>query len=103
MDQTQAYCESKLYVTALALAVGRLWPNVLSNAVDPGWVPTKMGGAAASDDLEMDTSPKPGLRSATIPPPWSLGVIGITANRNRLPQTHLTLTSRSDSWPHWPN
>jgi NAD(P)-dependent dehydrogenase (short-subunit alcohol dehydrogenase family) len=52
-DQTQAYCDSKLYVTALALAVARLWPEVLSNAVDPGWVPTKMGGAGASDDLEM--------------------------------------------------
>ena len=52
-DQTQAYCDSKLYVTALALAVARLWPDVLSNAVDPGWVPTKMGGAGASDDLEM--------------------------------------------------
>ena len=52
-DQTQAYCESKLYVTALTLAVARLWPDVLSNAVDPGWVPTKMGGAGASDDLEM--------------------------------------------------
>lgn len=52
-DQTQAYCDSKLQVAALALAVARLWPNVLSNAVDPGWVPTKMGGAGASDDLEM--------------------------------------------------
>lgn len=52
-DQTQAYCDSKLFVTALALAVARAWPDVLSNAVDPGWVPTKMGGAAASDDLEM--------------------------------------------------
>jgi NAD(P)-dependent dehydrogenase (short-subunit alcohol dehydrogenase family) len=52
-DQTQAYCESKLYITALAFAVARLWPDVLSNAVDPGWVPTKMGGAGASDDLEM--------------------------------------------------
>ncbi len=51
-DQTQAYSESKLYVTALALAVARLWPDVLSNAVDPGWVPTKMGGAGATDDLE---------------------------------------------------
>lgn len=50
-NQTEAYCESKLYVTALALAVARLWPNVLSNAVDPGWVPTKMGGAGATDDL----------------------------------------------------
>jgi NAD(P)-dependent dehydrogenase (short-subunit alcohol dehydrogenase family) len=51
-DQTQAYSESKLYVTALALAVARLWPDVLSNAVDPGWVPTKMGGAGATDDLD---------------------------------------------------
>lgn len=52
-DETQAYCDSKLYVTVLAFAVARLWPDVLSNAVDPGWVPTKMGGAGATDDLEM--------------------------------------------------
>jgi NAD(P)-dependent dehydrogenase (short-subunit alcohol dehydrogenase family) len=52
-NATQAYCESKLYVAALALAVARRWPDVLSNAVDPGWVPTKMGGAGAPDDLEM--------------------------------------------------
>ncbi len=26
---------------------------MLSNAVDPGWVPTKMGGAGATDDLEQ--------------------------------------------------
>ena len=51
-NQTAAYCESKLYVTALALAVARLWPDVLSNAVDPGWVPTKMGGSGATDDLD---------------------------------------------------
>ena len=31
----------------------RVWPDVFSNAIDPGWVPTKMGGAAATDDLEM--------------------------------------------------
>ncbi len=49
----QAYAESKLYVTALTLTLARIWPEVLSNAVDPGWVPTKMGGAAATGDLEM--------------------------------------------------
>ncbi|WP_448168630.1 SDR family NAD(P)-dependent oxidoreductase [Burkholderia ambifaria] len=48
-----AYSESKLYVTALALAVARHWPDVLSNAVDPGWVPTRMGGSGAPDDLEL--------------------------------------------------
>jgi len=49
----KAYAESKLYLTALALTLARAWPEVLSNAVDPGWVPTKMGGAGATDDLEM--------------------------------------------------
>ncbi len=52
-NAAQAYAESKLHVVALALAVARAWPEVLSNAVDPGWVPTKMGGPGAPDDLEM--------------------------------------------------
>jgi NAD(P)-dependent dehydrogenase (short-subunit alcohol dehydrogenase family) len=52
-DSGRAYSESKLYVTALAFAVARRWPDVLSNAVDPGWVPTKMGGSGAPDDLEL--------------------------------------------------
>jgi NAD(P)-dependent dehydrogenase (short-subunit alcohol dehydrogenase family) len=47
------YSDSKLFVTALALAVARRWPGVLSNAVDPGWVPTKMGGPGAPDDLRL--------------------------------------------------
>ncbi|MBX5204331.1 SDR family NAD(P)-dependent oxidoreductase [Rhizobium sp. NZLR1] len=50
---SQAYSESKLYIATLAAALARHWPDVLSNAVDPGWVPTKMGGAGAPDDLEM--------------------------------------------------
>ena len=49
----QAYADSKLLVVALAFAVARLWPDVRSNAVDPGWVPTRMGGPNASDDLEQ--------------------------------------------------
>jgi NAD(P)-dependent dehydrogenase (short-subunit alcohol dehydrogenase family) len=50
---TGSYSDSKLYVTTLAIAVARLWPDVLSNAVDPGWVPTKMGGPGAPDDLRL--------------------------------------------------
>ena len=50
-DAGRAYSESKLYVTTLALGLARRWPKVLSNAVDPGWVPTKMGGPGAPDDL----------------------------------------------------
>lgn len=52
-NPSQAYSESKLYVAALAFVVARHWPDVLSNAVNPGWVPTKMGGPGAPDDLEM--------------------------------------------------
>jgi NAD(P)-dependent dehydrogenase (short-subunit alcohol dehydrogenase family) len=48
-----SYSDSKLYLTALAAAVARLWPDVLSNAVDPGWVPTRMGGAGAPDELRL--------------------------------------------------
>jgi NAD(P)-dependent dehydrogenase (short-subunit alcohol dehydrogenase family) len=47
----QAYSDSKLFDAVLAAALARRWPRVLSNAVEPGWVPTKMGGAGAPDDL----------------------------------------------------
>ena len=50
---TQAYCDSKLLVTTLAAAVARYWPDVRSNVVDPGWVPTRMGGPSATDDLAL--------------------------------------------------
>jgi NAD(P)-dependent dehydrogenase (short-subunit alcohol dehydrogenase family) len=49
----QAYCDSKLFITALAFAVARRWPDLRANAVDPGWVPTRMGGPGAPDDLEL--------------------------------------------------
>jgi NAD(P)-dependent dehydrogenase (short-subunit alcohol dehydrogenase family) len=48
---TQAYSDSKLWDTVLAFAVARRHPQVRSNAVEPGWVATKMGGAGAPDDL----------------------------------------------------
>lgn len=52
-NASQAYSDSKLYLTALAFVVARCWPDVLSNAVDPGWVATKMGGPGAPDDFEQ--------------------------------------------------
>jgi NAD(P)-dependent dehydrogenase (short-subunit alcohol dehydrogenase family) len=48
---TQAYSDSKLFMTAFASLIARRWPDVRSNAVDPGWVPTRMGGPGAPDDL----------------------------------------------------
>jgi NAD(P)-dependent dehydrogenase (short-subunit alcohol dehydrogenase family) len=50
---SQAYADSKLFDTVLAFAVARRWPSVRSNAVDPGWVPTRMGGQGAPDDLSQ--------------------------------------------------
>ena len=46
-----AYAESKLHDTILAFAIARRWPDVFSNALEPGWVPTKMGGLGAPDDM----------------------------------------------------
>ena len=51
-DGTQAYSDSKLFDAVLALAMARRWPAVWSNAVDPGWVATNMGGRGAPDDLD---------------------------------------------------
>jgi NAD(P)-dependent dehydrogenase (short-subunit alcohol dehydrogenase family) len=49
----QAYSDSKLFDVVLAFAVARRWPGVLSNALEPGWVPTKMGGPGAPDDMSL--------------------------------------------------
>lgn len=48
-----SYSDSKLYVTALWAAVAARWLDVEAHAVDPGWVPTQMGGPSAPDDLEL--------------------------------------------------
>jgi NAD(P)-dependent dehydrogenase (short-subunit alcohol dehydrogenase family) len=48
-----AYAESKLHGAILAFAVARRWPDVFSNSLEPGWVPTKMGGAGAPDDMDQ--------------------------------------------------
>lgn len=51
-NSAKAYAESKLHAVTLAYALARRWPLVLSNAVDPGWVRTRMGGAGAPVDVE---------------------------------------------------
>jgi NAD(P)-dependent dehydrogenase (short-subunit alcohol dehydrogenase family) len=49
----QAYSDSKLFDILLAFGVANRWPGVLSNSVEPGWVPTKMGGPGAPDDIDL--------------------------------------------------
>jgi NAD(P)-dependent dehydrogenase (short-subunit alcohol dehydrogenase family) len=48
-----AYAESKLHDAMLGFAIARRWRDVLSNSLEPGWVPTKMGGASAPDDMDQ--------------------------------------------------
>ncbi len=50
---TKAYSDTKFHDVLLAFAFARLWPQVLSNALEPGWVPTKMGGPNATGDLDQ--------------------------------------------------
>lgn len=51
-----SYADSKLHVVMLCMAVARKWLGTDANAVDPGWVPTKMGGRGAPDSLEKGYS-----------------------------------------------
>lgn len=61
----QAYSDSKLHDVLLTFAVARLWPEVQANAVDPGWVPTKMGGRGAPGDLSEGHLTQAWLATAT--------------------------------------
>ena len=51
LESDLSYSGSKLAVMILTEYFARIWPKVITNAVDPGWVPTRMGGPAANDDL----------------------------------------------------
>ncbi|MFC0105175.1 SDR family NAD(P)-dependent oxidoreductase [Kibdelosporangium aridum] len=64
---SQAYSDSKLHDAILAFAVARLWPHVRSNAVDPGWVATKMGGPGASRDMSRAPETQVWLATADNP------------------------------------
>jgi NAD(P)-dependent dehydrogenase (short-subunit alcohol dehydrogenase family) len=66
-NSSSAYADSKLYDVMLAFAVARKWPDVLSNAVDPGWVPTKMGGSGATDDLDAGAETQVWLATSNEP------------------------------------
>jgi len=47
------YSDTKLHDVILSMAIARKWADVYANAVDPGWVPTKMGGSGAPDNLKQ--------------------------------------------------
>lgn len=63
-DGMQAYSDSKLLDVVLAFAVARRWPFVYSNAVDPGWIKTKLGGPNATDELAQGAETQVWLATA---------------------------------------
>ena len=66
-DGSSAYADSKLHDVILAFAVARRWADVLSNALEPGWVPTKMGGPGAPDDLDLGAQTQVWLATSDDP------------------------------------
>ncbi|MFE5535971.1 SDR family NAD(P)-dependent oxidoreductase [Streptomyces sp. NPDC056519] len=91
-EHAGSYADSKLFVTALAAAVARLRPGVSSNAVDPGWVPTRMGGPHAPDDLELGHRTQEWL--ATSADPQALTSGGYWFHRRRQ-QPHRAVQDRA--------
>jgi NAD(P)-dependent dehydrogenase (short-subunit alcohol dehydrogenase family) len=66
-DGMRAYCDSKLGDVVLAFAIARRWPRVSSNAVDPGWIKTRMGGSHATDELPEGAETQVWLATADEP------------------------------------
>jgi len=65
LDQSLcSYSDTKLFDLMLAKYFKKLWPDVYSNAVDPGWVPTRMGGSHAPDDLDQGAETQVWLASS---------------------------------------
>lgn len=48
----QAYSDSKLHNVLLSMLIAKQWKGVAANALEPGWVATKMGGPGAPDSLK---------------------------------------------------
>ncbi|MGI3784369.1 MAG: SDR family NAD(P)-dependent oxidoreductase, partial [Janthinobacterium lividum] len=69
----QAYSDSKLWDVLLAFAVARRWTGVLSNAVDPGWIKTRMGGTGATDELPAGADTQVWLATSNDPAATTTG------------------------------
>ncbi len=61
------YSTSKLLDLMLAVAIARRWPSTRSNAVDPGWVRTRMGGDGAPTSPEHAAKGQVRLAAGTGP------------------------------------
>ena len=83
-------------------ARGRAWPGcapeLLSNAVDPGWVPTKMGGPGAPDDLDLGHQTQEWLAASDEPRRSPAAGTGTTSKGSSRTAQSTTTPSRTSSW-----
>lgn len=90
---SQAYSDSKLFDLMLALAVARRWPGVASNAVNPGWVPTRMGGPGAPDNLRQGAETQVWLAAGEDPDARRTGRY---LHHQKISEMHPAATSHED-------
>jgi NAD(P)-dependent dehydrogenase (short-subunit alcohol dehydrogenase family) len=91
-DRARSYSDAKLFVTAFMAALARLRPDVLAHAVDPGWVPTRMGGPSARDDLALAHVTQVWLATTDDPEAF---VSGRYWHHRRTEQPHLAVHDES--------
>lgn len=48
-----SYADTKLHIAMIALAFAQAYPEIQINPIEPGWVPTNMGGQGAPDDMAI--------------------------------------------------
>lgn len=83
-----SYSDSKLWVTALSAALAHRWPGTSTHAVDPGWVPTSMGGAGAPDDPTEGHRTQVWLATAPGSTPFTGGYWHHHRTQNAAPVVH---------------
>jgi len=66
-NRYQAYADTKLHNMLIAFAVARYDKDVYSNAVEPGWAATKMGGPGAPGNLKRASETQVWLASSSSP------------------------------------
>jgi NAD(P)-dependent dehydrogenase (short-subunit alcohol dehydrogenase family) len=102
-NAAKAYVESKLHVIALAFALARRWPRVLSNAVDPGWARTKMGGAGAPVALDTGQRTQTWLATSNESAALVSGRYWHHLREEQPASEALIKASRTSSSPSWAN
>lgn len=63
----QAYSDSKLHDLMLATELAARHPEIVVNAVDPGWIKTRMGGPDAWDEVELGAETQVWLATSDDP------------------------------------